>query len=306
MKRISHQLTCSREACHLCVQGAGILSFPHLRLWTFSKCPDCGIISFMRLLRDRIKGFFLPTFSELSLFMMSLSFLLVLFFSKSMRSGLFKFLTGPRSDPRIFMLLVFFGAGLALSIFHVFTEREKTNPEKYAMLFFAVVSNAVSGIFASVYILKQSSDSPGILLLLPIWNIINCILLLISFRAGLINERNISDEDATHFEVLFGFLITVVIFIVCRFVFKLYWAITFSICVIYATSFSDALGSVFHPERRQLTGENVAVDGEVRPAGKSETCGFCGRQISPAETPWVVNRKLIVCKDCYDKIKGKR
>jgi hypothetical protein len=238
--------------------------------------------------------------------MMSLSFLLVLFFSQSMRKGLFKFLNEPGESARNFALLLFFGGGLLLAVYHVFVERGKSIAEKYAMLFFAVASNAVSGIFASLYILKQSSDSPSIFLLLSIWNIINCILLVISFRFGIINESNISDEDTTRFEVLFGFLITVVIFIVCRFVFKLYWAITFSICVIYATSFGDALGSVFHPERQKLTEENAAFDGEVRPADKSEKCGFCGRQISPAETPYVINRKLIVCKECYDKIQSQK
>ena len=264
----------------------------------------------MRLLWDRIKGFFLPTFSEQSLFMMSVAFVLVFFFNESLRSRIFKILDIPRDDPRIVMLLVFFGAGLFLSLYHVFVEREKSIAEKYAMLFFAVVSNAVSGIFASLYILKQSSDSPSILLLLPIWNIINCLLLLISFRAGWITDKNISDEKASRFEVLFGFLITVAIFIVCRFGFKLYWAITFSICVIYATSFGDALGSVFHPERQQLDRqqavlEDVAIDRKVADS-KLEKCGFCGREISPDETPYVINRRLIVCEKCHDKIQSQK
>ncbi len=278
----------------------------------------------MRLLRDRIKGFFLPTFSELSLFMMSLSFLLVLFFSKSMRTGLFKFLTGPRSDPRIFMLFVLFGAGLALSIFHVFTERQKSKVEKYAMLFFAVLANAICGILASLHILGislevpdaffilriwdilDSQDAPSVVsriyLILPIWNIINCLLLLVSFRLGWITDRNISDEKAGRFEILAGSLITAAIFVVCQFLFKLYWAITFSICVIYATSFSDAFGSIFYPERRQAALANLDNQGTPSPADKSETCRLCGRQIPPSETPYVINRRLIVCKQCHDNI----
>lgn len=281
----------------------------------------------MRLLRDRIKGFFLPTFSELSLFMMSLSFLLVLFFSKSMRTGLFKFLTGPRSDPRIFMLFVLFGAGLVLSIFHVFTERQKSKVEKYAMLFFAVLANAICGILASLHILGISPADHGVLsildigdllnnevsnsfvsriyLILPVWNIINCLLLLVSFRLGWITDRNISDEKAGRFEILLGSLITAAIFVVCQFLFKLYWAITFSICVIYATSFSDAFGSIFYPERRQAVLANLDEQRAPRPADKSETCGLCGRQITPSETPYVINRRLIVCKQCYDNIQSR-
>ncbi|MGB2809449.1 MAG: hypothetical protein WBC22_17035, partial [Sedimentisphaerales bacterium] len=212
-----------------------------------------GIICPMKLLRDRIKGFFLPTFSELSLFMMGVAFVLVFLSTQSLRSRIFKILDKPGHDPRIVMLLVFFVAGLVLSLYHVFAEREKTRIEKYAMLFFAVMANAFCGIWASIHILGITAGEYGIFslpdiirgiingtygsvgisrifLILPIWNIINCLLLLISFRAGWINERNISDEKADRFEVLFGFLITVAIFVVCQFLFKLYWAITFSIC----------------------------------------------------------------------------
>ena len=259
----------------------------------------------MRLLRDRIKGLFLPTFSELSLFMMSVSFLLLFSFNELLRSSIFKILDKPGRDPRIVLLLLFFGMGLFLSLYHVFAEREKSIPEKYAMLFFAVVANAVSGILASIYILKQSSDAPSVLLLLPIWNIINCILLVVSFRFGIINESNISDENATRFEVFFGLLIIVAIFLVCQFLFKLYWAITFSICVIYATSFSDALGSVFGPDR-QAAQPNLASKGKGRLADKSEICCLCGRDISPEETPYVINRRLIVCKQCHDNIQTRK
>ena len=282
----------------------------------------------MRLLRDRIKGLLFPTFSELSLFMMSLSFILVFFFNEPVRSGLFKLMEEPGDKPTMVIVLVFFGAGLILSLYHVFAKRKKTKIEKHAMLGFAVVSNAICGILASLHILGVSVDNLNIFaildirdavsgadgssgasrifLILPIWNIINCLFLLMSLRTGLIDERNISDEKAGRFEVLFGFFITVAIFIMCQFLFKLYWAITFSICVIYATSFSDALGSVFGAERQPIAEEDVAIDGNVGKKSKSETCGLCGRVITPAETPWVINRKLIVCKECYDKIIGRK
>jgi hypothetical protein len=224
-------------------------------------------------------------------------------------------------------LLLFFAGGLVLCLFHVFSGRKKTRIEKHAMLCFAIVSNAVCGILASLHILGISPDDPRafsilhiwdmfnsadgpsvvsrLFLILPVWNILNCAFLLMSLRVGLIDERNISDEQANRMEVLFGFIVTGCIFVVCQFLFKLYWAITFSICVIYATSFGDALGSVFHPERRQAAEAKLALDGKPGPAGKSEICGLCGRQISPDETPYVINRKLIVCKQCHDSIQNR-
>jgi hypothetical protein len=280
----------------------------------------------MRLLRDRIKGFLFPTFSELSLFTMSLSFVLVFFFNEPVRSGLFKLMEEPGDKPTMIIVFVFFGAGLVLSLYHVFAKRKKTKIEKHAMLGFAVVSNAICGILASLHILgvsvgnfnifaifdirdsisgaNGSSGASRIFLILPIWNIINCVFLLMSLRSGLIDERNISDEKAGRFELLFGFLITVTIFIVCQFLFKLYWAITFSICVIYATSFSDALDSVFGAERQSISERYIVINRNAKMTGKSEICGLCGRVITPGETPYVINRKLIVCKECYDKIQG--
>lgn len=259
----------------------------------------------MRLLRDRIKGFFLPVFSPLSLFMMSLSFLLVFFFSETLRSGLSKLLNAPGESVRLYILLLFFTAGLVLSLYHVFAKREITVPEKYAMLFFAVMSNAICGILASLHVIDESAGAHPVFLVLPIWNMINCVILLASYRTGELNEKNISDEKASRYEVLAGVVVIVGIFVVCRFVFKLYWAITFSICVIYSTNFGDALGALLHPEERQMAEERAAADRNIVNS-KLEKCGLCGRVITSLETPYVINRRLIVCKECHDKIQSQK
>ncbi|HIJ51953.1 MAG TPA: hypothetical protein HPP66_02220 [Planctomycetes bacterium] len=257
----------------------------------------------MELLRDRIKRFFLPIFSPLSLFMMSLSFLLVFFFSETLRSGLFEFLDSPYSRPRIAILLLLFTAGLVLSLYRVFAERKITGIEKHAMLFFVVMSNGFCGILASRHIIDKSAGAHPVFLVLPIWNIINCVILLASYRTGALTEKNISDEKASRFEVLAGVVVIVGIFVVCRFVFKLYWAITFSICVIYSTSFGDALSAFLHPRQRQMAEERAAAESNLA-SGKVEKCGLCGRVITSLETPYVINRKLIVCKECHDKIQS--
>ena len=114
----------------------------------------------MKLLRDKIRGFFIPVFSPLSLFMMSISFLLVFFFTESLKNKLSEFLVKLDDD---IILLLFFTAGLVLSLYHVFSERQITRIEKHAMLFFAVLSNGICGIFASLYILKTPTDETGIL-----------------------------------------------------------------------------------------------------------------------------------------------
>jgi hypothetical protein len=145
-------------------------------------------------------------------------------------------------DVRIYAASIIFFAGFALSIYHVFTTREKSDGEKWAMLIFAVAVNAGTAIVAGMYVIEKSADWT---IIFPLWNLINAVLLLIMLRYKIIDEECISDRDASFAEVVIGLLIVLILFIFCNYVFKLHWAITFSICIIYATSFDKALQSVF-------------------------------------------------------------
>jgi hypothetical protein len=100
-----------------------------------------------------------------------------------------------------------------------------------------------------------------------------------------------------HFVIILG------IFVVCRFVFELYWALTFSICAVYATSFSDALGAVFG-RVEPLAAVDTGAKGKIERGGRAERCALCERVIPKTEAPWVIKKRLIVCKECYDKFKG--
>jgi hypothetical protein len=170
------------------------------------------------------------------------------------------------------------------------------------MLVFAVMTNALCGLLASGHILDNWGDAPTILIVFPLWNGINCLLLLLLFRVGVINETSITDENARTGEVIFGFVIVLGIFVVCRFVFELYWALTFSICTVYATSFSDALGAMFG-RAEPLAAVDTGVEGQIKKGSSEEKCALCERVIPKTEAPWVIKKRLIVCKDCYDKFK---
>lgn len=227
--------------------------------------------------------------------MMTVALFLLFFFDESFRSKVFRLVAEFGSDAfRVVILILLFLAGGLLSVYHVFTERRKTKVEKGAMLFFALMTNALCGMLASGHILKNWGDAPGILMVFPLWNVINCLLLLILFKVGVINETSVTDENARSGEVIFGFVIILGIFVLCRFVFELYWALTFSICAVYATSFSDALAAVFG------RAEPLAAAG---PGDKAERCALCESVIPKTESPWVIKKRLILCKECYDKFK---
>ena len=188
-------------------------------------------------------GFFIPTYDELSLFLMAVTLILLYAGNSGMRD-LFRYATSHIREFGVFIFLFAFLAGLGLSLYHVFTSREKKSYEKIIMMFFAVVTNAGAGIIAGWYVIKHSSAHSW-LLIFPIWNLVNGILMLLMLRYMIIEEDRISDRNATIGQVIIGLAIVLVIFIFCNFVFRLYWAITFSICIIYATSFDRALQNVF-------------------------------------------------------------
>ena len=141
-------------------------------------------------------------------------------------------------------MAAFFLGGIVLSIYHVFTKAEKTRFEKMVMLVFAVLANAGIGI-VSVWYVIQNSEVYNWQLVFPIWNIANGILLLAMLRFKIIDEHCISDREAALVQVILGLVAVLIILILCNYVFKLYWAITFSICVVYTTSFDRALQNVF-------------------------------------------------------------
>jgi len=190
-------------------------------------------------------GWLVPTYDELSLFLMAATFILLIITNDTMQEQIGNWLTSSRNI-RIHLLLLFvvFLGGIALSLYHAFTTKEKTRPEKIVMMLFAVMANAGTGIISGWHVIKNDNVQDW-QLIFPIWNIINGALLLIMLRFKIIDEECISDRDATSIQILLGLTALVIIFILCNFVFQLYWAITFSICIVYATSFDKALQSVF-------------------------------------------------------------
>jgi hypothetical protein len=197
-----------------------------------------------------------PHYDEVTLFSMSVIFVLLLLMSKTMRGDLHKAVSRLFEDGDaqavmgFILLLVIFLGGAAYCIFHAFSAREKSVPEKAAMLFFALLVSGGIGMYAGKHMLETST---GWLMLFPIWNVIYGGLLLMKLgrlfaavRYGRpIDVSYISDENATRRQIMLGLIAVVIIIICCQFWFGLHWAVTFSICIAYTTSLDKAVRSVF-------------------------------------------------------------
>jgi len=188
--------------------------------------------------------FFTPRYDELALYLMSCAFVILLLIDPDLESWLNRVLT---EDPfaefmHLYLIgIVIFVTGMAYSLYHAFTTREKTEWEKTAMLFFAVIVNSTAGIVAGVYILK---DSQGLLVLFPLWNIVNGIILLFLYKSRMVDDTCIADDDATLLQVVVGTIVVVSFILVGKFVFDMYWAISFSICVAFSSNVSRVVQSI--------------------------------------------------------------
>ncbi len=201
-------------------------------------------------------GFLIPTYDKLSLFLMAVTLILLFVMNIEMRNSIQGFIHGFRTEPDKYHLplticLIFICICVYISRIiaghiagHIVASDERTDFKKKFMLFFAVLVNAVSGIIAGTYVLKNA-DVRNWQLVFPIWNIVNSVLLLLMLHFGIIDEECISDRKATLVQIILGLASVLIVFIFCNYIFDLYWAITLSICIIYTTSFDRALQNVF-------------------------------------------------------------
>jgi hypothetical protein len=198
--------------------------------------------------RNAFINFFVPRYDELSLFLTSLSFFLVYFLNRDLNAALYKFLV-TEFDPRLFSIygvLLYLLYGALLSVYHVFKTNEKTDTEKFFMLYFAVLANGLIGIMAGAYMLKGSH---GLLAVFPVWNILNSLLFLFLYRFGIINETAIADDNAKSYQVAAGMAVIVFIFLICQYVFQFHWTITFSTCACYCTNVNTFVQSLLPKPR---------------------------------------------------------
>jgi hypothetical protein len=126
-----------------------------------------------------VRRFLLPSYDEASLFLMGLAFLLLFVTDPQLRTEANRYLFR-YWDPRSYLAAALLVVGLALSFYHVFTRRPKSDFAKAAMLFLAVMVNGSSGIAAGFHLL---TETPGLLIFFPIWNILNGFFLVLLLKS---------------------------------------------------------------------------------------------------------------------------
>jgi hypothetical protein len=196
-------------------------------------------------------------FSEAALFAMSLVFLILLAMDKQMQNDLLRVVTGICGQSKtqrtlgIICIIVPFSLGLALSIFHALSTREKSFFEKALMLFFAVMISAGTGVYMGIYLMLTGGNIW--LLIFAACNILYCALLLLKFEWAVISDdldaSHISDRDANMYEIIFTSMTAAMVLYACRYMFELHWVIIYSICITYISAINAGIVNVFKGRR---------------------------------------------------------
>jgi len=184
-----------------------------------------------------ILSIFRPSYDETSLFLIALTTTLLLFQYQSLNKTLeFVFSPLPTSeyyskDPRflVFLFAFIFLWGYVASIFHAFVRTGKSIIDKISMAAFAMTVNGVVGISVGIEMLQQSSRG---LLFFPLVNIFSGVAII--YQIGLQAEKTIRDEDVSMQDIVISSVILLVMYLACQ-LYKLSWALTFSISLMYAT-----------------------------------------------------------------------
>jgi len=190
-------------------------------------------------------SFLTPRYDDLTLFALSLSFVLLWFINADLRRDLTKVFVEEWSSD-ITTWLIFAVIGMALSLVNVFLRREKSDFERFVMLVFAVVVTAGTGLYAGWIMLQQSK---GWLLVFPAWNLLNGGLLLVLFYLRVVDTDCITDEQASFAQVVLTAVCVPVLLTVCHYYWELHWATTFSIAVAYTMSLHNGIRDVFGRRR---------------------------------------------------------
>ncbi len=193
-------------------------------------------------------AWFVPTYDKLSLFLMSITFIILVAINPQVLQDIRKLINASLNSEKIggiiIALLAVCLSGMGLSIYYIFSSKKTDDSHKNIMVTFAASDIPmwiafISG-FAAYHLIKYENNS-GFLLIFPTWNLINTALILIMLFLKILNRNCIIDRDISFFRVVFSLILAISILLVCEYIFKMYWVITFSICMVYTTSFDRAI-----------------------------------------------------------------
>jgi hypothetical protein len=217
------------------MMGGGLLFRGVAKFFLFeeAKVTKKGITKFLTIVGA------LPRFTETSLFLITVTVLLLVFLGGSSFHQDIYYHWLKDGHPGLIAMLGMIVAGMMLSIYYVISIKPISKTGKDFLLFFVLFANFFAAYVAADYAFKYSI---GIFVIFPILNIITTFLLFFTFRLDFID---ISDRQARKSELILGLIMIACLFFISQFILHNYWVITFSLCVVYATNVNEVIYNAF-------------------------------------------------------------
>ncbi|GAB5409724.1 MAG: hypothetical protein BalsKO_20890 [Balneolaceae bacterium] len=179
-----------------------------------------------------IRRVFGKVYDELSLFVISLSFILILILNKN---SILDLLFLADKDFRIYIVVLGFIYGIFYSIYHVFTDKEKSENSKTWMLFFALTLQLLVAIIALSYTLIDDSAS----IIYPLLNFIYVFVMYKLQEYDSLKLFKVSDRDTSIIEVILATILVLVVVLISEFLLENIWIETLSIAILLGNQISS-------------------------------------------------------------------
>jgi len=176
----------------------------------------------------------LPYLTKTSIFLITITILLFIFFGGSDFHKDFYYHWLKDGSSALVVVMGVIILGMVFSVYYAFSIKPISRGNKNLILFFVLFVN----LFIAFTIADYAFNHPGFI---PItFSILNIIIAYLSFIALVrsIKDRsvNISDKQPEKFELIIGSIIVICLFYISHYILNNFWAITFSICMVYAVS----------------------------------------------------------------------
>ncbi len=188
--------------------------------------------------KDKYYGWLIPEYDEIMLF--STAVLTFLFFAGSGEFRVLYFKLFSTEDGSASIFLFFVWIGCALSFYHLFSKRIKSEFEKGFMLLFMVSINLFSSIAVISYVFDTESNL--LFLILPI---LNFLAALAAFYLHWDRPNNIdgsvSNVNTNLLQIILITLFLSLLYWLSEVFYRNHWTITFSIHLIFTPFFAKLL-----------------------------------------------------------------
>jgi len=192
----------------------------------------------MDIKKTLIKYRIIPTYTEISLFLILYGVLLTIFLDIEHNLEMaYLFIQNAT------MYAIFFALGAIFTIYYAFNFKKV--PSEMAKTFMIILIIAIE-MYAAYLLFIYNSKTPSIFyLILAYLNLAQGLGLMLFLRAKIIDESNILPINAKPKEIIIGMIGSTILFLFVNYILKTEFPITFSILITYAIVFNELVSSPF-------------------------------------------------------------